>query len=869
MEAIFKTSLNQTGSLEDLADKHESRQSYAKSLGLVKNMAVRSDPILFINGHTHEIGEFNESMVKAYKAEIGDLQQLVFKQEIKDDITDLYGYLLKTRKALNHRHPLFNVPHQQMTFLDLSKLTEADLKQVFNAETYLHPTKNPRLASSSPSIKVTITVFLAASKRHEFDLVHQVCKFLDKTEQPVRIRLLFMNRPEGSLKSALVSYREILRGHFEYEKYANFLERSIIMRRQQSSSHLKQPGKNIRKTRDYETSLEHYSFASNLLRSAGIYGYSNNPMIFVNGKFFCAIKEDDPIQFTADHFESLVKQELEGDVSKVMKVRELNTDEIVKAIVFQHAANNALQNNFGTGQHDISFFPTTLPDLPNFKIKSSPSMIHVTAVLDPLSMVGQRYANILSALSDKEWLSCQTWLNPTLRLAHFPLPAFYRYAKKGLLELEISSNYAVQLDTPAIWDTAIDDGSSDPDNIMEATDVYVRMKVRNLIVEAKFETGAIQSLGGLTVVAKDLISKEEIEQVPIMGDINVAQFHKLTSRLWYLEVEASESFELQRSPAGIVSSSGRDLFHLDMKELQKTPLPLSELTKVKGSTRRATINVFSIASGSMYERLIRIMMTSVMKRTNETIKFWLIDTFVTPEFRKSVAKLSKHYDFEYEFISIRWPVWLRRQFRKHRTVWAYKVLFLDQLFPSDIDRIIYVDADQIVRSDLSELMKINLNGAPWGFVPFCDSRKETDGFRFWKNGYWKEVLSGKPYHISALFVVDMKKLRASGQADRLRRDYHMLSVDPNSLANLDQDLPNHMQDEFPICSLPQEWLWCETWCSDETKLKAKSIDLCNYPGRKETKIEQGMRLIPEWKDYDHEVDFILKTKASFPEKSDL
>ena len=53
----------------------------------------------------------------------------------------------------------------------------------------------------------------------------------------------------------------------------------------------------------------------------------------------------------------------------------------------------------------------------------------------------------------------------------------------------------------------------------------------------------------------------------------------------------------------------------------------------------------------------------------------------------------------------------------------------------------------------------------------------------------------------------------------------MLSQDPNSLANLDQDLPNSMIHQVPIKSLPQEWLWCETWCSDESKATAKTIDL--------------------------------------------
>ena len=65
--------------------------------------------------------------------------------------------------------------------------------------------------------------------------------------------------------------------------------------------------------------------------------------------------------------------------------------------------------------------------------------------------------------------------------------------------------------------------------------------------------------------------------------------------------------------------------------------------------------------------------------------------------------------------------------------------------------------------------------------------------------------------------------------DILRGVYNGLAPDPNSLSNLDQDLPNFIQDQVPIYSLPQEWLWCESWCSMETKKDAKTIDLCNNP----------------------------------------
>lgn len=40
-----------------------------------------------------------------------------------------------------------------------------------------------------------------------------------------------------------------------------------------------------------------------------------------------------------------------------------------------------------------------------------------------------------------------------------------------------------------------------------------------------------------------------------------------------------------------------------------------------------------------------------------------------------------------------------------------------------------------------------------------------------------------------------------------------------------EDLPNNMIHQVAIKSLPQDWLWCETWCDDESKQRAKTIDL--------------------------------------------
>ena len=272
-----------------------------------------------------------------------------------------------------------------------------------------------------------------------------------------------------------------------------------------------------------------------------------------------------------------------------------------------------------------------------------------------------------------------------------------------------------------------------------------------------------------------------------------------------------------------------------------------------GAEPHADINIFSVASGHLYERMLNIMMLSVMKNTKHTVKFWFIEQFLSPSFKDFLPALAEEYGFKYEMVTYKWPHWLRAQKEKQREIWGYKILFLDVLFPLDLDKVIFVDADQIVRTDMYELVQHDLQGAPYGFTPMCDSRTEMEGFRFWKQGYWKNFLRGLPYHISALYVVDLKKFRQMAAGDRLRQQYHQLSVDPNSLSNLDQDLPNHMQSMLPIHSLPQDWLWCETWCSDEALKTAKTIDLCNNPQTKEPKLDRARRQVPEWTVYDDEI----------------
>ena len=113
--------------------------------------------------------------------------------------------------------------------------------------------------------------------------------------------------------------------------------------------------------------------------------------------------------------------------------------------------------------------------------------------------------------------------------------------------------------------------------------------------------------------------------------------------------------------------------------------------------------------------------------------------------------------------------------------------------------------------------------------------------------------------------------RRRGYGDQYRVLYDNLSKDPNSLSNLDQDLPNYAQHVVPIHSLPEAWLWCETWCGNASRPAAKTVDLCNNPLTKEPKLNQATRVIGQrWSDLDEharklsvgEAKGVAKTVAS-------
>ena len=101
---------------------------------------------------------------------------------------------------------------------------------------------------------------------------------------------------------------------------------------------------------------------------------------------------------------------------------------------------------------------------------------------------------------------------------------------------------------------------------------------------------------------------------------------------------------------------------------------------------------------------------------------------------------------------------------------------------------------------------MDLEGAPYGYTPMGSDRKEMEGFRFWNSGYWKGHLAGRPYHISALYIVDLVRFRQLAAGDRLREQYQgtsISSITPPPLSKKGATSGFEM-----CCAIASQHLWC-------------------------------------------------------------
>ncbi|XP_055694605.1 UDP-glucose:glycoprotein glucosyltransferase [Lutzomyia longipalpis] len=909
-----------TEQIRDILDE-DSDYDYGKQLSMefVQRLGSAASPSALVNGvplpsNSLTTDDFEELVLTEIMSQTPTLQKAVYKGELSDS-DDVVDYLM----GLPHVMPRLNakiLTTEDVQYLDVSGKPHKDLEnikamaQLSNSDMTATLLDNVKYFSPKNSFTklhdnevhfITLIVIGDLTTEDGLELFRNAVDFVKTTKS---VRLTFVPNTEASSKPARENLNNLVWAASHTMPPTDALNFVSKLLNEADVKKLELP----RSTKDLLSSTTlHLKMLRVYCQRVLSLKKSENGVI-MNGRILAPLTKPDI--FTTDDFSLLERfsylqygEKIRKTLKESLSEETVLTSDMIVKLVSILVPRTSTKSRYT--------MPTELKEdhtVVNLEPKSGKGpYFDIVGVLDPASKGAQKLAPILILLRNVLNCHMKVYLCAVDKHSDMPVKNFYRYVVEPEIQftpdgkssrgpiakftgLPVNSLLTQNLQVPENWLVEVVNSVYDLDNIKLADingPVHSEYELEYLLLEGH----CFDSMSGAP--PRGLQFTLGTNRQPIIVDTivmaNLGYFQlKATPGAWNLRLRHGKSADIY----DVTSADGPNTVHskdntrviisslkshvLKVKVTKKPDKQDADLLGDDVDTQSGiwdsitssfggggdsqdseVINIFSVASGHLYERLLRIMMVSTMKHTKSPVKFWFLKNYLSPQFIDSLPHMAKEYNVQYELVQYKWPRWLHQQTEKQRIIWGYKILFLDVLFPLDVKKIIFVDADAIVRADIKELHTMDLNGAPYAYTPFCDSRREMEGFRFWKQGYWRNHLQGRKYHISALYVVDLKRFRKIAAGDRLRGQYQALSQDPNSLSNLDQDLPNNMIHQVAIKSLPQEWLWCETWCSDEGLRPAKVIDLCNNPQTKEAKLTAAQRIVPEWTSYDMEIKNLL------------
>lgn len=834
----------------------------------------QSEPIIMANGVMFPFGEINQALGQLFQDDsivFADFNQKVIPENVK-----LGNYIRKDGVQL--RSPRI-LPQTLGGFRSTYSSELPDLKLYNHLDKV--DVKTIQINQNSTSTPTVINLFGSLVNQEFLDQLKQVKTFLSNYKRPLKLRIFDFS---GSEQFQALDNESLLTSIDDLKRVTKDNEAVAL------------PIKTFANSM-FGISLDDLNLAGNIIIAGRHTPLGKQPLSYRELRGLINFENNSRLK----HVRNIVEDNL------------LNVDFLDDDMDRLDYLTWALSKTYFFSQEEFylseAFPRLALEDLPHSlrvdSTKNTPNnKLDVNLVINPVSEIAQKFSALIPLLESFDFVNLNVYLKPdTLtRIEEVPVKKFYK--AKYLTEVDFSNGsssqisiedlpkntiYSLGVDVPQRWLVIPEDANADLDNVYFSSssgneNVSATYQLKNLLVEgyAYYDVANGYKIAPANLPLELKQNGESIDQSPVMANYGYFQL-KAQPGLYQVNILAntkgSQVFQMDSNKNDIWVSSldgkiirpgfskvpGKELTKLVVKPESKPELGFMDQIKsffgkfLSTNGSHPHINVFSIASGKMYERFMKIMMVSVMQNAGSTVKFWLLENYLSPEFKKELPKLSEYYGFEYQFVSFRWPIWLQNQTEKQREVWAYKILFLDMIFPQDLDRVVVIDADNFVMTDLDNLVDKEMDLEAYAFPPIGSSRKETEGFRFWEEGSWKETLGEDGvYYTSSIFLVDLPRFREIAAGDLLRQQYRVLSKDEESLSNLDQDLPNSMQNVLPIHPLDQSWVWCETWCDDASKKQAKTIDMCQNPNSKESKLSMAQRLIPGWQKIDDEINSVIQ-----------
>jgi UDP-glucose:glycoprotein glucosyltransferase len=509
----------------------------------------------------------------------------------------------------------------------------------------------------------------------------------------------------------------------------------------------------------------------------GLHLTPGSRVVLVNGRILGPLHDNE--QFTEDDFILLDKHlstTINDRLVRIVSKLELSNDPFQLSDLLMRISSIISQNDkssspvtrkqtprISSTSNAVLHLPAQNSDEPAFLLE---------AIIDPATRDGQRLLSLISALRQSINIDLLIYFNCKSQLSEMPLKSFYRYVyDKNLQQMPNATFHRVPetpiltlgMVTPESWMVEAVTSPYDLDNIhLEhvPTGVNANFELQYLLIEGQCFDETQSYPRGLQLVLGTNKTKNLFDTI-VMANLGYFQL-KAYPGVWQLNLRegrsdeiytiashdnadattrtsqpvtvAIRSFDARWIKLYVARKPGKEAEKLLEDSSEDAPTGLGSIwdsfsfggsSSSSSSSSSAnkldeitddTINIFSVASGHLYERLLRIMMISVLKNTKKPVKFWFLKNFLSPSFTSFLPYYAQHYNFTYELVQYKWPKWLTvYPTEKQRVIWGYKILFLDVLFPLDLKKVIFVDADQVVRADMAELRDLDLHGIYFEF----------------------------------------------------------------------------------------------------------------------------------------------------------
>lgn len=169
--------------------------------------------------------------------------------------------------------------------------------------------------------------------------------------------------------------------------------------------------------------------------------------------------------------------------------------------------------------------------------------------------------------------------------------------------------------------------------------------------------------------------------------------------------------------------------------------------------------VFS--SDDNYARHAGISITSLYENNQNTeeINVFLIDDYISNENHQRLDSIAHRYGREISYIPFaNYKKNLQLNNKWELPISAYARLFVAEMVPADVDRLLYLDCDTVICDSLQELWNTDLHGNTIGAVEdvaSCVFREETG------------IAEPFRYFCSGIILIDLKKWRETDAQQRL------------------------------------------------------------------------------------------------------